>query len=165
MFWHYKLLPSFLSYLLAPHNSILTTMLKRIDHVAIAVKSLDESLAVYKKLVDAGVAKITIEDVPAQKVRVAFLHIGDTKIEFLEATSPDSTVAKFIEKRGEGLHHLALETDNIHTEVKDIASRGFGVLNEPRIGAEEKLVSFLDPKTTNRVLIELVGETVHQNKS
>ena len=135
-------------------------MLKRIDHVAIAVKSLDETLAVYKNLISDGVAKITIEDVPAQKVRVAFLHIGDTKIEFLEATSPESVVAKFIEKRGEGLHHLALETDEIYAEVKSIATRGFNALNEPRVGAEEKLVSFLDPKTTNRVLIELVGGKV-----
>ncbi|MFN3345362.1 MAG: methylmalonyl-CoA epimerase [Chloroherpetonaceae bacterium] len=133
-------------------------MLKRIDHVAIAVKSLDDSLALFKTLIADGVAKVTIEDVPAQKVRVAFLHIGDTKIEFLEATSPESTVAKFIEKRGEGLHHLALETTDIHQEVKDIAARGFGILNEPRLGAEEKLVSFIDPKTANRVLIELVGE-------
>ncbi len=133
-------------------------MLKRIDHVAIAVKNLDESLALFKTLIADGVAKVTIEDVPAQKVRVAFLHIGDTKIEFLEATSPDSTVAKFIEKRGEGLHHLALETTDIHAEVKAVAERGFGILNEPRLGAEEKLVSFIDPKTANRVLIELVGE-------
>lgn len=132
-------------------------MLKRIDHVAIAVKNLDESLAVFKNLIADGVAKITIEEVPAQKVRVAFIHIGDTKIEFLESMSPESTVAKFIEKRGEGLHHLALETTDIHQEVKDVAARGFGVLNEPRLGAEEKLVSFLDPKTANRVLIELVG--------
>ncbi|MFQ3596751.1 MAG: methylmalonyl-CoA epimerase [Chloroherpetonaceae bacterium] len=137
-------------------------MLKRIDHVAIAVKNLDESLALFKTLIADGVAKVTIEDVPAQKVRVAFIHIGDTKIEFLEATSPDSTVAKFIEKRGEGLHHLALETTDIHEEVKAVASRGFGILNEPRLGAEEKLVSFIDPKTANRVLVELVGENKHR---
>lgn len=133
-------------------------MLKRIDHIAIAVKSLDEALATFKQLIDAGVGEITIEDVPSQQVRVAFLRIGDTKIEFLEATSAESTVAKFIEKRGEGLHHLAFETDDIYAEVKDVAARGFEPLNAPRLGAEHKLVSFLNPKQTNRVLIELVGE-------
>lgn len=133
-------------------------MFTRIDHVAIAVKSLDESLATFKQLIDAGVAKVTLEDVPAQKVKVAFLHIGDTKIEFLEPTAPDSVVSKYLEKRGEGLHHIALETDEIYSEVEKIKSRGFEPLNEPRIGAEHRLVAFLHPKETNRVLVEIVGQ-------
>lgn len=140
-------------------------MLKRIDHIAIAVKSLDEALATFKQLIDAGVGEITIEDVPSQQVRVAFVRIGDTKIEFLEAMSAESTVAKFIEKRGEGLHHLAFETDDIHAEVKSVAERGFEPLNSPRLGAEHKLVSFLNPKQTNRVLIELVGEDKERGSS
>ena len=133
-------------------------MVKRIDHVAIAVKSIAETLSTYKSLIDEGVAHVSEEVVEAQKVKVAFLTIGDTKIEFLEPLSPESTVAKFLEKRGEGLHHLALETTDIHQEVSRIGTKGFEVLNEPRPGAEGKIVSFLNPKGTNRVLIELVGE-------
>jgi methylmalonyl-CoA/ethylmalonyl-CoA epimerase len=139
-------------------------MLKRIDHIAIAVKSLDESLETFKRLLGNGVTNITIEDVPTQKVRVAFIHFADgAKIEFLESTSPDSTVAKFLEKKGEGLHHLAFETEDIHAEVKAIAGDGFEVLNQPRVGAEDKLVSFLNPKSAHRVLIEVVGEKVAQH--
>ncbi|NTW49645.1 MAG: methylmalonyl-CoA epimerase [Chlorobiales bacterium] len=140
-------------------------MFKRIDHVAIAVKSLDESLATFRQLIDAGVAKVTLEDVPAQKVKVAFLHIGDTKIEFLEPTAADSVVSKFLEKRGEGLHHIALETDEIYSEVSTVKSRGFEPLNEPRVGAEHRLVAFLHPKETNRVLVEIVGQDAGETKA
>jgi len=133
-------------------------MFKRIDHVAIAVKSIDATMATFKQLVDEGVANITYEEVPAQKVKVAFLHIGDTKIEFLEPMAPDSTVSKYLEKRGEGLHHIALETDEIHSEVAGVKARGFNPLSDPRLGAENKLVTFLHPKETGRVLVELVGQ-------
>jgi methylmalonyl-CoA/ethylmalonyl-CoA epimerase len=133
-------------------------MFKRIDHVAIAVESIDETLATFEQLIDAGVAKITREEVPSQKVKVAFLHIGDTKIEFLEPTAPDSVVSKYLQKRGQGLHHIALETDEIYAETKAVKERGFEPLNEPRLGAENKLVSFLHPKETGRVLVEIVGQ-------
>ncbi|ACF13060.1 methylmalonyl-CoA epimerase [Chloroherpeton thalassium ATCC 35110] len=133
-------------------------MFKRIDHVAIAVNSIDATLATFKQLVDEGVASISYEEVPAQKVKVAFLQIGDTKIEFLEPMAPDSTVSKYLEKRGEGLHHIALETDEIHNEVAGVKARGFNPLSDPRLGAENKLVTFLHPKETGRVLVELVGQ-------
>lgn len=140
-------------------------MFKRIDHVAIAVKSLDDALATFRQLIEDGVAKVTLEEVPAQKVKVAFLHIGDTKIEFLEPTSPDSVVSKYLEKRGEGLHHIALETDEIYSEVNKVKARGFEPLNEPRVGAEHRLVTFLHPKETNRVLVEIVGQDAREAKA
>lgn len=139
-------------------------MFKRIDHVAIAVESLDDTISTFKQLIDDGVAKITYEEVPAQKVKVAFIHIGDTKIEFLEPTSPDSVVSKYLSKRGQGLHHIALETDEIYAESENVKARGFNPLNEPRLGAENKLVSFLHPKETGRVLVEIVGQDADQAK-
>lgn len=138
-------------------------MFKRIDHVAIAVNSLDDTIATFKQLIDSGVAEVTYEDVPAQKVKVAFIHIGDTKIEFLEPTAPDSVVSKYLEKRGQGLHHIALETDEIYAEMDSVKSRGFNPLNEPRKGAENKLVSFLHPKETQRVLVEIVGQQAQKD--
>jgi len=138
-------------------------MFKRIDHVAIAVNSLDDTIATFKQLIDSGVAEVTYEDVPAQKVKVAFIHIGDTKIEFLEPTAPDSAVSKYLEKRGQGLHHIALETDEIYAEMDSVKSHGFNPLNEPRKGAENKLVSFLHPKETQRVLVEIVGQQAQKD--
>jgi methylmalonyl-CoA/ethylmalonyl-CoA epimerase len=129
-------------------------MIKGIDHVGIAVKSIDEAK---KFWVDALGLKLShIEEVPEQKVRVAMLKVGDTTIELLEPTSPDSPVQRFIEKRGEGLHHLTLKTDNLAERLKKLKSANVGLIDEqPRVGAGGAKIAFLHPKSAHGVLVEL----------
>jgi methylmalonyl-CoA epimerase len=129
-------------------------MIKGIDHVGIAVRSIEEAK---KFWVDTlGLKLVRIENVPEQKVRVAMLEAGETTIELLEPTSPDSAVAKFIEKRGEGLHHLTLATDNLADRLKALKSAGVNLIDEkPRVGAGGSGIAFLHPKGTNGVLVEL----------
>ena len=128
--------------------------LNKIEHLGIAVKSLDEGNALYTKLL--GVSPYKMEAVESEGVRTSFFMAGPNKIELLEATNPDSPIAKFIEKRGEGIHHVAYAVDDIKTEMARLSSEGFQLLNqEPKMGADNKWVCFLHPRGTGGTLIEL----------
>lgn len=134
--------------------------MNRIEHIGIAVKSLKSSNTLFAKLF--GEAHYKEELVASEGVNTSFFKVGDTKIELLEATKNDSPIAKFIEKKGEGIHHIAFEVDDIETEIKRLKKEGFIVLNNtPKQGADNKLVAFLHPKETNGVLIELCQEIKH----
>ena len=129
-------------------------MIKGIDHIGIAVKSIDEAKKFWVE--SLGLKLHHIEEVPDQKVRVAMLEAGDTTIELLEPTSPDSPVAKFISKRGEGLHHMTFRTDNLAERLKNLKNSNVGLIDEePRIGAGGACIAFIHPKSAHGVLIEL----------
>lgn len=128
--------------------------MKKIEHIGIAVKDLEASNELFKKLL--GKAHYKTEEVASENVFTSFFKIGRSKIELLEASDPTSPIAKFIEKRGEGIHHLAFEVSDIKKEMKRMKKEGFILLNEkPKKGADNKLVCFLHPKSANGVLIEL----------
>ncbi len=131
--------------------------MRKIEHLGIAVKDLEASNALFTKLL--GKPHYKIETVESEGVRTSFFKIGRSKIELLEATKAESPIAKFLEKRGEGIHHIAFDVDDIEKEVNRLKEEGFKVLNEtPKKGADNKLVVFLHPKSTNGVLIELCQE-------
>lgn len=129
----------------------------KIEHLGIAVKNIKESNELFAKLF--GKAAYKMEKVESEHVSTSFFMMGESKIELLEATDPNSPIAKFIEKKGEGLHHIAFEVEDIHAEMKRLKSEGFTLLSEePKKGADNKLICFLHPKGTNGVLIELCQE-------
>ncbi len=129
-------------------------MILRVEHIGIAVKDLATSNELFTKLLNKSHYKI--EEVALEHVKTAFFQNGETKIELLEATSGESAIAKFIEKRGEGLHHIAFEVDDIYAETQRLIEEGFQCLTlEPKRGADNKLVCFFHPKSANGVLIEL----------
>ena len=129
----------------------------KIEHIGIAVKSLETSNLLFEKLF--GNAPYKQEEVTSEGVKTSFFMNGPNKIELLEATNPESPIAKFLEKKGEGIHHIAFDVENILTEVTRLKNEGFTILNEtPKKGADNKLVVFLHPKGTNGVLIELCQE-------
>lgn len=129
-------------------------LIKKIDHIGIAVRNLDEANSIYQKLL--GVAPYKIESVASEKVLTSFFKTGESKIELLEAQSQDSAIAQFIERKGEGIHHIAFEVEDIHQEIKRLKAEGFQILNEePKRGADHKLICFVHPKSCNGVLIEL----------
>lgn len=130
--------------------------MKKLEHIGIAVKDLSVSVPLFEKLLNTSCYKT--EPVESEKVRTAFFKKGESKIELLEGSAPESVIQKFIEKKGEGLHHIAFEVENINAEIRRLNSEGFIVLTEPKDGADNKLVCFLHPKSTNGVLIELVQE-------
>lgn len=126
----------------------------RIDHIGIAVRDMAASNELFRKLL--GEAHYKVEAVESERVATSFFNIGESKIELLEASDPDSPIAKFIEKRGEGIHHIAFEVDDIRAEMKRLEKEGFVSLqSEPRPGADNKLVAFFHPKSVNGVLVEL----------
>ena len=128
--------------------------MKKIEHIGIAVKNLETSNEVFAKLF--GTAHYKTESVESEGVKTSFFMTGPNKIELLEATNPESPIAKFIEKKGEGIHHIAFAVDDIEAEIERLTKEGFTVLNQtPKKGADNKLVAFLHPKSTNGVLIEL----------
>ena len=128
-------------------------MITRIDHLGIAVRSLEETIPFYEK--SLGLKCEHREEVPAQQVRTAFFTVGDVHLELLEPTSPDSPVARFLEKNGEGVHHVAFASDDIHAQLGQAAAAGCRLINaEPVPGAHGKLVAFLHPKSTHGVLTE-----------
>ena len=132
-------------------------MMKKIEHIGIAVKDLEKSNALFAGLL--GKAHYKVEAVESEGVRTSFFEAGPNKIELLEGTGEDSPISKFIAKKGEGIHHIAFAVDDILSEVKRLKAQGFVVLNEtPKKGADNKLVVFLHPKSTNGVLIELCQE-------
>jgi methylmalonyl-CoA epimerase len=128
-----------------------------IDHLGIAVRSLAEGLAFYEKTL--GMTVVHTETVAIEQVSVAMLPAGESRIELLEATSPDSTIAKFIEKRGPGLHHLALRVENLAEALEKLRQSGGRILNEPRLGAGGHLYSFVHPSSAGGVLVELIQKS------
>lgn len=129
----------------------------KIEHLGIAVKDLQASNILFEKLL--GVPHYKIEEVASEGVRTSFFKSGPNKIELLEATKEDSPIAKFLERKGEGIHHVAFAVDDIKAEIARLKADGFTVLNEePKRGADNKWVAFLHPKTTNGMLVELCQE-------
>ena len=132
-------------------------MLDKIEHLGIAVKSLETSDSLFAKLIGREAYKM--EEVEREGVKTSFYQIGESKIELLESTREDSPISKFIEKKGEGVHHIAFGVDNIHSEIERLKKEGFEFISEePKDGADNKIVVFLHPKSTNGVLIELCQE-------
>lgn len=131
--------------------------MNKIEHIGIAVKDLETSNALFASLF--GVGHYKVEEVKREGVKTSFFKAGPNKVELLEATNPESPIAKFIEKKGEGIHHIAFAVTNIVSEIARLKSEGFIILNgTPRKGADNKLVAFLHPKSSNGVLIELCQE-------
>ena len=131
--------------------------MQKIEHIGIAVKDLEKGNELYRKLL--GKKHYKIEEVVSEGVKTSFFKVGFNKIELLEATKPDSPIAKFIEKKGEGIHHIAYAVKDIRKEMKRLKKEGFQLLNEePKKGADNKLVCFIHPKTAGGVLIELCQE-------
>ncbi len=129
----------------------------KIEHIGIAVKDLEASNSLFAKLL--GVPHYKTEEVASEGVKTSFFKSGPNKVELLEATNPESPVAKFLEKKGEGIHHIAFAVEDIVSEIERLKGEGFVVLNEtPKSGADNKLVAFLHPKGTNGVLVELCQE-------
>jgi len=132
-------------------------MILRIEHLGIAVKDLESANALFTKLLGSGPYKT--ESVASEKVSTSFFKTGESKIELLEASDPGSAVAKFIEKRGEGIHHVAFEVDDIIQTMADLKNKGFQLLSDvPMKGADNKLICFIHPKSSSGVLVELCQE-------
>ena len=128
--------------------------MNKIEHIGIAVKDLDKSNELFAKLF--GKPHYKIEEVASEGVKTSFFQSGPNKIELLEGTNPNSPISKFIEKKGEGIHHIAFAVNDIHGEIERLKNEGFIILNEtPKKGADNKLVAFLHPKSSNGVLVEL----------
>ena len=129
----------------------------RIEHIGIVVKNLSQSIDIYQRLLDADCYKT--ERVESEQVNTAFFKTGENKIELLEATSSDSPIAKFLEKKGQGIHHIAFLVDDIYAEMDRLVKEGFVLLNDkPKKGADNKMVCFVHPKDTSGVLIEICQE-------
>jgi methylmalonyl-CoA/ethylmalonyl-CoA epimerase len=135
-------------------------MFDKIEHIGIAVKDAKSSVELFSKLFNVGPYKT--EAVESEHVNTIFFQAGPNKIELLEATSPDSAIAKFVEKKGEGLHHLAFAVKDLEAEIQRLKAEGFVFINEaPKRGADNKMIVFLHPKSTNGVLVELCQELAH----
>ena len=136
---------------------LIRVKMRKIEHIGIAVHNLENSNELFSKLF--GQAAYKTEEVASEGVKTSFFMCGPNKIELLEATNEDSPIAKFLEKKGEGIHHIAFDVEDIYAEIERLKLEGFTVLNEkPKKGADNKLVAFLHPKITNGVLIELCQE-------
>jgi methylmalonyl-CoA/ethylmalonyl-CoA epimerase len=133
--------------------------MKKMEHIGIAVKNLNEANLLYEKLL--GISSYKEEEVMSEGVQTVFFNSGNTKIELLQAITPESPIAKFISEKGEGIHHIAFEVEDINIEITRLKKEGFIILNDiPRKGADNKWVVFLHPKSTNGVLIELCQEII-----
>lgn len=132
-------------------------MVNKIEHIGIAVKNMDDANVLFEKML--GVPSYKMEAVESEGVLTSFFQTGNNKIELLVATNPESPIAKFLEKKGEGIHHIAFDVDDIEAEISRLKNEGFVLINEtPKKGADNKLVVFLHPKNTNGVLVELCQE-------
>jgi methylmalonyl-CoA/ethylmalonyl-CoA epimerase len=128
--------------------------MKKVEHIGIAVKSLSDSIPLFEKLLNSSCYKI--EQVESEKVNTAFFQKGETKIELLESQEAGGVISKFIDKKGEGIHHIAFEVDDLASEINRLKKEGFTILNEtPKKGADDKLICFVHPKTANGLLIEI----------
>ena len=142
------------------HLSAKTNMIK-LEHIGIAVSNLEVSIPLFEKLLNTNCYKTEV--VESEQVRTAFFQKRDTKVELLESSHPDGVIGKYIEKKGEGIHHLAFEVENIVEEVERLEKEGFVFINkEPKKGADNKMICFLHPKETNGVLIEICQEIGHK---
>jgi methylmalonyl-CoA/ethylmalonyl-CoA epimerase len=131
--------------------------MRKIEHIGIAVADLEKSNTLFARLL--GKSHFKTETVAGEGVETSFFQVGETKVELLQATRPDSPIAKFLEKKSEGVHHIAFEVEDIESEVLRLKAAGFEILNEtPKQGADNKLVVFLHPRSTNGVLVELCQE-------
>ncbi len=131
--------------------------MRKIEHLGIAVTNLEESMKTFEKLLGSSCYKV--EEVSSESVKTAFFHIGESKIELLQATDPNSAIAKYLEKRGQGIHHIAFDVENIYTEIARLESEGFVLIHQsPKDGADNKLIAFLHPKSTEGMLVELCQE-------
>jgi methylmalonyl-CoA/ethylmalonyl-CoA epimerase len=132
-------------------------MLRKIEHLGIAVTNIEESLKMYETLLGTNCYKT--ESVESEGVKTAFLQVGESKIELLEASNPSSPIAKFLEKKGPGIHHIAFDVENIEAEIARLTAQGFELIHTtPKDGADNKLIAFLHPKSTGSILIELCQE-------
>ena len=132
-------------------------MIKKIEHIGIAVSNLENSNLLFKKLF--GEPHYKLENVESEGVSTSFFMIGETKIELLEATTPNSPIAKFIEKKGEGIHHIAYAVDDLDSEINRLTTEGFEFISkQPKDCADNKRICFLHPKSTNGILVELCEE-------
>ena len=132
-------------------------MIEKIEHIGIAVKNLDEANKIYEQLL--GTPPYKMETVDSEGVNTSFFKTGESKVELLQATKDESAIAKFIAKKGEGIHHIAFAVKDIHIEIKKLKEGGYTIINEsPKKGADNKLVCFVHPKNTKGVLIELCQE-------
>lgn len=132
-------------------------MIKKIEHIGIAVKSVEKANEIYTNLL--GIKPYKSEEVASEQVITSFFKTGDSKVELLEAKSPESAISKFIEKKGEGLHHIAFEVDDIIAEMENLKKLGFTLLSDtPKRGADNKLICFVHPKSANGLLVELCQE-------
>ena len=128
--------------------------MNKIEHIGIAVKSLDTSNKIFEDIL--GSPSYKVEKVESEGVATSFFSVGPNKIELLEATNPNSPIAKFLEKKGEGIHHIAFAVDDIHGEIKRLKDLGYTLIHkEPKAGADNKIIAFMHPKSSNSVLIEL----------
>jgi methylmalonyl-CoA/ethylmalonyl-CoA epimerase len=135
--------------------------MRKVEHLGIAVKNLSEAEKVYEKLLNTTPYKREV--VESENVITSFFRVGENKVELLEATDTSSAIAKFIEKRGEGIHHIAFDVEDIYAEMQRLRNEGFTLLHDqPKKGADNKLICFVHPKNTNGVLIELCQEIPHE---
>ncbi len=125
----------------------------KIDHVGVAVKSVEEASKMFSNVLKLGTEEEILKD---RKLKIVMVKIGESRVELLEDLDPDGTISKFIEKRGEGLHHMALEVDNVNEAVEEMKKNGYRVLSEPKPGAGNTIVAFIHPKDTHGILLELV---------
>lgn len=131
--------------------------MRKIEHLGVAVSNLEDAIVLYEKLLSTPCYKI--EEVGSEFVKTAFFKVGESKIELVAATSPESTIAKYIEKRGEGIHHIAFDVENIEKEIERLEKEGFQLIQRtPKNGADNKIIAFLHPKSTNGMLVELCQE-------
>ena len=131
--------------------------MNKIEHLGIAVRNIEESALIYEKLL--GSACYKMEEVESEGVKTAFFKIGDSKIELLQATNDDSPIAKFIAKKGPGIHHIAFDVSDIKSEIKRLQAEGFELIHQtPKDGADNKIIAFLHPKSTDGILVELCQE-------
>lgn len=138
-------------------RAFLLNTMRKIEHLGIAVKDLTASSKLYESLL--GKASYKTEKVESEGVTTQFFQLGESKIELLEATTPDSPIAKFIEKKGEGIHHIAFDVEDINSEIKRLKAEGFELIHQsPKSGADNKLIAFLHPKSSGGVLVELCQE-------
>lgn len=132
-------------------------IMKKIEHIGIAVRNLEASNKLFARLL--GVAHYKMETVESEGIRTSFFEVGGVKIELIEATRPDSPIARFIDRKGEGIHHIAFDVENINSTMNQLTYDGFIAIQEtPKAGADNKMISFLHPKSTNGVLVELCSD-------
>ncbi len=147
------------SILITPQKNLLeqNKMINKIEHLGIAVKNIESSIDLYEKLFQTKCYKV--EEVASEGVKTAFFKVGESKIELLEATNPESPIAKFLDKKGAGFHHVAFETSDIDAEIKRLLSEGFELIHyTPKDGADNKRIAFLHPKAVDGLLVELCQE-------